>query len=69
MPVPESIEQLKRKRNQFNLSRSLIARHLKVPEVTVYRWESGICKPSPVYQERIETWLRIIKEIEQEAAK
>ena len=37
-------------RRDFHVPRREIAAFLKIPEVTIYRWEAGIHRPSPTHQ-------------------
>jgi len=69
MAVPKIVEQLKRKRNQLGLSRSLIARLLKLPENSVRRWEHGKHQPSIYYRDKIRKLLGVIEEIQEKHKK
>lgn len=47
------IRKLVKARKRLGLSRSTIARRLAVAENTLRRWETGQCKPLPVYQSKV----------------
>jgi len=64
MPITETVKLLKQKRKQFNLSQSLVSRLLKIPQVSLYRWEKGTNAPSPYYLREIRKLLKTIDEIQ-----
>jgi len=60
------VNQLRETRKKFSLSRSLISRFLKCPEINIWRWENSISDPSPVYQAKISQLLKVIDELKKD---
>lgn len=56
--MTEEIERLKELRQKFGVPRDYIAFKLGTNLFTVYRWEKGIVKPSPVYRRQLRRLLR-----------
>jgi len=67
--VKDLIRELNKERQRLCLSRAQIARWLKVPEHTIYRWEIRIHSPSPVHRRAIRKLLQAIQEVEEEVHK
>jgi DNA-binding transcriptional regulator YiaG len=59
------VKTLIEKRRELGLSRSRVGQFLTIPENSLYRWEKGICSPSPLALEKVRRLLRVINELEE----
>ncbi len=51
-------EGLRRARATLRLTQAEAARRLRVPWITLARWETGAVKPHPRTRVRVEAWIR-----------
>lgn len=52
---------IKKIRKDFNLTQAELAKELGVLRLTIYRWEKGLTKPSPLAKRALELWLEVQK--------
>lgn len=59
----DEVAALKQIHQDYNLSRSQISKYLRATKQTLYRWEVGRSLPSPIFKERLRTFLRVFSEV------
>lgn len=58
----DEVAALKQIRKEYSIPRSQISKYLGATETSVFRWEKGKTIPSPIFKERLRTFLKVFSE-------
>jgi len=60
--MPKDVTALKNIRKNYRIPRSQVSRYLGTTETSIFRWEKGKAEPSPIFRERLRTFLKVFSE-------